>query len=77
MNPSEKSPRVEIINETTITSTATTDETGCIEKEVTKTVTNRVNLEGLSEDFLRDYFGLKVCIDWDESGKRKIPPEQD
>ena len=61
----EKSPKVEIINETTITSTSTTDLDGNCDKDVTKTVTNRVNLEGLSEDFYRDYFGLKVCIDWD------------
>jgi hypothetical protein len=65
----EKSPKVEIITETTIISTSTTDLDGNCDKEVTKTVSNRVNLEGLSEDFLRDYFGLKVTIDWDGTGK--------
>jgi len=66
----EKSPKVEIINETTITSNKTTDENGCIDSEITKTVTNRVNLEGVSEAFLMDYFGLKVTIDWPEVKER-------
>ena len=64
----EKSPKVEIINETTITSTSTTDLDGNCDKEVTKTVTNRVNLEVLSEDFYRDYFNIprpNITIEWD------------
>lgn len=71
-------PKVEIINETTITSNKTTDENGCIDSEITKTVSNRINLEGVSESFLMDYFGLKVTIDWsaNEPGTR-IHPEQE
>jgi hypothetical protein len=75
----EKLPqsKVEIINETTITSTSTTDLDGNCDKEVTKTVTNRVNLEGLSESFLMDYFGLKITINWpnNEPREREIPKE--
>lgn len=73
----ERPNKVEIICETTVVSVISQDENGVIEKEVTKTITNRTNLEGMSEEFLMDYFGLKVTIDWDESGKRKIPPKQD
>lgn len=73
----EKEPKIEITTEVTVTNTVTQDENGCVEKEVTKTTTSRANLVGLSEDFLRDYFGLKVTIDWggspDGQGKRDIP----
>jgi len=72
----EKAPKVEIISETTTTVNTTTDENGCLDKEISRTVTNRVNLEGVSESFLMDYFGLKVTIDWGNDGKRNIPPEQ-
>jgi predicted amino acid-binding ACT domain protein len=57
--------KVEIINEVVVTSNSTTDLDGVTDKEVTRTVTNRINLENLSEDLIRDYFGLKVTIDWE------------
>ena len=67
----EHQPKVEIITETKITSTSTTDLDGVTDKEVTKTITNRVNLENLSEDFYRDYFDLKVSIAWPEVKEKK------
>lgn len=68
--------KVEIISETVISSNSTTDLDGNCDKELTKTITTRVNLENLSEDLIRDYFGLKVTIDWgNEPGNRGIPTE--
>ena len=75
MNPEKKPNRVEIINQTTtvVTEIDGGENSG---KETTRTVTQRINLIGLGEDFLRDYFGLKVQIDWPDERKGQIPPEQ-
>lgn len=56
---------MEIINQ--ITTVLTEIEGGENQgKETTRTVINRINLIGMGDEFLRDYFGLKVTLEWPE-----------
>lgn len=68
----EKIPKVEIINESVTTCKVTEYENGDTEDTTIVTTTNRVNIENLSEDLIRDYFGLKVTIDWENKGDKNV-----